>query len=178
MKTILCVLALGLATIGAAGQTVTKIARSSGVKTVKLVGLLNFDGEGVILEIGESNYNCPSIPYQKIFDEKETYGGIELQSIDLDKRIVVAKVDGELRAIAFEGNDATNTGVATPTIQLHGARIQPLTLLYANAKGRTVLEHPKINEATFTLTANPKTKAEIAKTFEKLFASQEITAIP
>lgn len=81
-------------------------------------------------------------------------------------------MDGEPRTLTFREPRASKTTKEPQSIRLRDIELQPLILLYGHVKGRTVLAHPKLAEARFTLTANPSSKPEA------LFANQQISAIP
>ena len=65
-----------------------------------------------------------------------------------------------------------------PPILLVSVKLPVVIDAYAAVKQRTVLQHPLLPNAAFTISANPKTAAEAAAEFERSFAEHGIAAVP
>jgi hypothetical protein len=155
------------------------IAQPAG-KTVKLVGIVSVEYNRAILEVAQTNYTrkheARVQTQQYLLAINQTQSGVEIQNIDVPKSTVTAKVDGEARTLAFDSPAAEKD--KSSTMRLHGVKLQQVIFLYGQMKGRTVLQHPKLKDTGFTLTANPRSKPEAAKALEDLFATHEIATIP
>ena len=146
-------------------------------RIVKLVGILGYEVPLAILQVPKTNGGFERTDqFELRADQSEE--GVEIQSIDVTNGIVLAMVDGKSRTFAFEAPGGFKMADKPATIRLLDAKLHPLIHFYGEAKGRTVLEHPELEGAGFTLTANPQNKSEAAKAFEQLFASRKIAAIP
>lgn len=166
---ILCwFLALGICAITASANTTPK--------SVNLVGIVGYDIERAVLEITWTNRHS-NTSAQIMLANGQSDRGIEIKNIDITNGSVNAKIDGELQTLRFESN-STKTGTAPPTIRLHNVKLQPLLLLYAEAKSRTILRYPKLEDTRFSLNGDANNPAAAAKLFEKLFADQNIATIP
>src|SRR5579859_2313132 len=124
-------------------------------RPVKLIGIVSYDGNLAILDVGRTNRRSDQTE-QHILGVKQPADGIEIQNIDATKGIVGAEVDGIARTLALDGSDSSTPGEKPPTIRFRGVKLQTLIFLYAEAKNRTVLQHPKLEESRVALTANPQ----------------------
>jgi hypothetical protein len=64
------------------------------------------------------------------------------------------------------------------TFDLHEVSLRQALTMYADLKGRNLLQHPNLPEREFSLTANLQSKAEAATAFEKMFEQNGIATIP
>ena len=76
------------------------------------------------------------------------------------------------------GNLKESAPGAFPPILLVSAKLPVVIDTYAAVKQRTVLQHPLLPNATFTISANPKTAAAAAAEFERVFAEHGIAVVP
>jgi hypothetical protein len=151
------------------------ITASAAPKSVNLVGIVRYDKELAILEITWTNRHS-NTSEQTILANGQSGWGIEIKSIDITNGSVDATIDGDPRTLRFDVHSSKPIA-AGPTIRLRDVKLQPLMVLYGEAKGRTVLAYPRLGDARFSLDSNANYQTA-AETFEKLFADQNIATIP
>ncbi|HWC60010.1 MAG TPA: hypothetical protein VHC44_09985 [Verrucomicrobiae bacterium] len=170
MKTIWAFLALIL--------TVSVSLAQNDDKAPKLLGIA--DGFGMKFAIIQAQLTGRSEPVQYYLGEGQELGELGIVKIDPAKGVVNLKAVGKDTSLAFDGPTETQPTDTSepPVIRFRSVNLIAAIRMYADFKGKTVLQHPRVPKTTFSLTSRARTKEEAAEAFEVMFREQKIATIP
>jgi hypothetical protein len=171
MKNVWLLLALSVSVFTANAQPAEK--------EVKLIGVTSgLDQDAAIIEIRVSQKS----PEDVMLKAGQEMNGVEMLKIEAAKGAAEVNVDGQDRALVLEADDehpSTNTiDNSSPVIRFRSLPLNLAIDLYADYKGRTVLQHPQLGALNFSLDVRPRSKEEAAAIFEKMFNEGKVATIP
>ncbi len=141
----------------------------------KLIGLAHSaDGQPLaMLELGRGENGHP--PERLALHEGERLGSVEVLAIDLVKAQVILRMAGKEITLPL----ATGTTNASPTaLSLRQADLETVLRLYAEAVGRTVLQHPRLPVVSLSLAAPATNRLDTLHALEALLKTNEIVVLP
>jgi hypothetical protein len=150
-------------------------------KAVRLVGVTS--GLGLDIAIIEAPDSFRKTPVEMILAAGQAMNGVEVAKIEAAKGTVSVYVDGEARTLVLEADKehpSTNTidRSTSPLIHFHGLSLESAINLYNYYINRTIMQHPQLGNATFSVNISLNSKAEAAAMFEKMFNEQNIATVP